>query len=655
MKQYFIIKLHNAVYNFQLLSGKTGLCSVYSYRPCCIAENGFILGVNDACDKYNIKAHEPLNEALLKCADLYAEEPRLDILKSASASFFEICSRFGITKEMSFDECLLEVEELSKTDIHPLTSAIREALLDELKIESDVKICSDYSRCINKYSASVSCSDYSIELLSELLSFKLSVDNSCAKLFSLETKDSDGKSQTIDRRVDLPCGDYTLIHFVLKNMLDLSAPVESITANLYDVSIKQEIAVQSKPASIEAKQRKVSSWDYAKQNKRLSDIINGNELFVYEKLCKYVNDNPDSLSFSELCALAEKANTRRIKQGSYYMPMSIVMNFVKRCDALCKENVKVLINGCCPFSLIFFIKDYCKAELFYSGMDERTVKLIKHLETHSPYRPLELAPAVDMEYDIAVSDDVSIPYNSRIEILLVKKQFFASEKRKQISSYKISNIYDFGNDGYVGTFDQLTAIVVNKNALPDNTELVSLDNDFEIIQRQEYITDNSLPCWVLYRNEKFDSIYSKLQFDLFDVQCSSQIKQRDYSANGDVCVISAACISGDGKVNIESGCRHVVSSEISKYEVSRYVDRDDIFFAAAKSSVLKVARKPKGCIPNPSTVLLIPKDNVNITLSDLNYFSSDEFKYFYNVALNHQNFILSADHLSKYFLGKVVS
>ena len=655
MKQYFRIKLHNAAYVFQLLSGKTRLSRVEKYKPCCIAENGFILGANSACADLNINVDEPLEKALLKCADLCVEAPNFSELRRYSALFLEICSRFGLAKLAAFDECLLETEELSYNEVPSFISALRDELQKELNTEADVQTLSDFSQSINPYSASAGHSDCVIELVAEILNFRLSIDNCCAKMFSMTVVDDSGITHTYDRHVDVPCGDYKMIHFVLKNMLDLTVKPVSVTVSLYDISIKQ-----SEPAPVKTRKdikerfRKKPLWYYTKKNAVLTEIINGKKLYCFENLCDYISNNPDLLGFEDLCAVAEKANTRRLKLGGYFMTASYAAKLVKMSDELNQRELSVLVDSYCPFSLLFILNDYCNAKLYFGDIDERTLELLKMLDVHSPFRPINLEPAMEMSYDISLSNKIKAKYPSKVRFLLVKKTFFASADREVLTSDAITKIFDFGTCGFSGSFEQFAVIVCDSTAEPDETEVISLDNDISVVQKQDYITDASLPCWVIYRNEQFDSVYSKMRFNLFNVYSGNQIKQRDYNSGGDVCVISASCIDGDGEVTLTGDCRHVTSSAIKEYRISEYVERDDVLFAAAQSSTLKVARKPKGCVPNPSTVLLIPKEDVKITDDDIDYYSSQEFRRFYDVALNHQSFMLSSDSLSQYFLGKVV-
>ncbi|MBR1531386.1 MAG: hypothetical protein IJ643_04940 [Eubacterium sp.] len=650
------IKLRNAVYEFQYLSGKTGFKSVSKNRPCCIADNGIVLGVNDACDKFNICAAEPLNEALLKCADLCNEEPKFDVLKKYSVKFFDICSRFGLVNALAFDECLLEVDDVEITDIYSCMLDIEEALKSELGTDSFVEVVDNSEQNINPYSASADWSAFAIQQLAAELHLKLSVDNAGAKMFSVQVSDCDGFIRTIDRRVELPFNDFDMICFIIRNMLDGETNVSRITVNLYDIHLNREEAKTSpKIDSVAKKYRKKPPWQYQKYNDLLTKTINANKLYVYDNLAEYLKYNPDNFDFDKLCAIAEKSNTRRLKLGSYYLSADYAEKFVSLCEAQKSNHIKVLINGYIPFVLLYHIKEVCRADFYYTNLDSRTVNLIEKLDALSPYPLLDLKPADSIDYDFIISGTPDVQYKSKYKVFIVRKSFFASAEKDAVAKNKIVQIFDFGEHGINGTYDQFVAILTDESQSPDTTEVLDLEDNYSVIQNQKYITDDKLPCWVLYRNDKFDSIYSKLEFNIFNVCTSNKIKQSDYNPRGDIRVISSACIDSERNVNVDEKCKFAQSKDIDKYDVFEYANRDDVFFASANGTALKIARKPKGCVPNPSTVLLVPKGDVAITEKDIEFLSSPEFKSFYDVALNHQCFTLSSGSISQYFLGKTVA
>ena len=145
-----------------------------------------------------------------------------------------------------------------------------------------------------------------------------------------------------------------------------------------------------------------------------------------------------------------------------------------------------------------------------------------------------------------------------------------------------------------------------------------------------------------------------MQFDIFDVSYF-EVKARDIQNSGEISVVSAEYIKKNGTVIIPDNCQHVNLQALAEYDFGKYVERDDVYIAAKTSTVIKVGRKPKGCIPNRSSVILIPKKEVSITPEDIQYYYTEDFRRFYDIALNRQNFMLSTDFVSLYFLGKRVS
>lgn len=653
-KIYFDIKLNNAAYSFQCRFDKTGLGGVYQNKPCCIAENGIVLGVNKACEQINIKINEPVEKALIKCADLYIEKPNYELINDCSLRFMKICSDFGIAKFLSYDKILLENDSFDESEAHYFIKAIKERISDELGAEANIDTYKTYASSFNKYSETVKADKNAAKILSARLSFKLKLDNAAARLFSIKVIDKSGIEHITDKRVAVPCCDSDMINFVIKTIFDNSIDADIISLSLFDIELtQQDTAAENKEPDIKTNLRRKKAWDYVKENKSITDFINKNGLYIYENLCEFLEENPLNLTFYELCALAEKANTRRLKLGNYYINPIYTEKFIKDCAALYKTKLKILINGYVPFLLMFMLNEYCRADLYYNNIDDKTLNIITKLEQYSPFVNLSLSPSHINNYDLIISYSINTLCKAKNEIIITKKAFLSSVERESIKSTAIDEIYDFGEFGFNGSFEQYIAIVISRSKAPNETKIVALDNNYSVLQKQRYITDDKLPCWILYRNKSFDSVYSKLQFGLFDIISGNNIKQRDYDANGNICVISAACIDLNGNVNTDKNCRYVMSSSIKENEAFNYIDRDDVFFASKKSTLLKVGKKPKGCIPGPSTVLLVPKNKIKITKDDLKYFSTNEFKQFYDTALNHQGFILSSDRISQYFLGKV--
>ena len=376
------------------------------------------------------------------------------------------------------------------------------------------------------------------------------------------------------------------------------------------------------------------------------------QLKKYSNLCDYIRGAEDD--FIQLCALAEKANTRRLKLGDYYINSPYAERFIAELPEAGDGEVSILIDGYCPFLLAFLLAErYGGQTTFYlHNIDERSEELLRLLNVHSPYHNIALCREEKREYTLAVTGGSSVLPKSRYELHLVRKSFFSGEERNELCARRISKIIDFGRDGFVGVTTQFSALLIDSLGTPENTLVCSLEGDYSLCQIQQYITDAALPCWVLYRNALFDEVYAKMQFGIFNVFCDSQIKTRDLSAGGDIKIVTAAYIGSNGAVTVAPDCASISSNIIKDYDVGAYLNQENLLIAPRLSRSFKIGRKPPGCVTNSSTAILIPKESVTFSDEDIGYLFSKEFQRFYDIALNHQAFSLAGDAPSLYFIGK---
>lgn len=66
-------------------------------------------------------------------------------------------------------------------------------------------------------------------------------------------------------------------------------------------------------------------------------------------------------------------------------------------------------------------------------------------------------------------------------------------------------------------------------------------------QPQNYIFDEKLPYWIIYRDGEFDAVCKKLDFNVFKVFRDRQITNELLSPKGEIRVLKSRNISDDGK------------------------------------------------------------------------------------------------------------
>ena len=65
----------------------------------------------------------------------------------------------------------------------------------------------------------------------------------------------------------------------------------------------------------------------------------------------------------------------------------------------------------------------------------------------------------------------------------------------------------------------------------------------------------------------------------------------------------------------------------------------------------RVMRNTDNVVVNGSVAVLIPKDDIELTDEQMEYFSTEEYRHFYKIARNYQTRSLNVDATSVYFYG----
>ena len=107
----------------------------------------------------------------------------------------------------------------------------------------------------------------------------------------------------------------------------------------------------------------------------------------------------------------------------------------------------------------------------------------------------------------------------------------------------------------------------------------------------------------------------------------------------------------DGSQIIAKYDSFIEDSKISELSVAKYLNADNVFLTPNMTYNPRVIRKPKNCLVNGSVAILIPKENIKITDEQLLYFSTKEYRDFYQIARNYQTRSLNVDACSVYFYG----
>ena len=204
----------------------------------------------------------------------------------------------------------------------------------------------------------------------------------------------------------------------------------------------------------------------------------------------------------------------------------------------------------------------------------------------------------------------------------------------------------------------IETICININTCnkPSNTKILSITQKEEINQKQNYFIDKELPYWIIYRNNDFDKLLDKMEFNIFDVFRDRQITNNNSSkSKKNIWVIKSRNINDDAtEINhIKDYDQYVDESDIEKYNVYEYLNKKNIYITPNMSYKPRVCEKPIGTIVNGSVAILIPKNKVKLSKKDMLFYATDEYRNFYKIARNYQTRSLNIDKTSVFFFGKL--
>jgi len=441
--------------------------------------------------------------------------------------------------------------------------------------------------------------------------------------------------------------------------------------------------------------------------KEINSIIQKNNLTDCNNLLKYIKKS--KYSYSTLARIAELSNTQREQNGAYYTNKFIVTEMVKQLDDVNKDKLDIIepsvgVGNFLP--LLIKKYDYVKElNIDVVDIDKNNIEILKVLLSKIKI-PANvkinyisddfLTHEFTKNYDICIgnppftkmkSNDKKLKeyiknsinkesYNlvaffwekclkmSNIVNLVSPKNILNTPEyfitRKILNKYAITNIIDFGELGFKGVLIETVAIVVNKNAKRKNSIVESIPKNLYKVQNQDYITDNELPYWIIYRNELFDRVSRKMTFGIFDVfrdrQLTNSIVNSTKNSKSDIRVIKSRNIddTGENIINISGYDSYISKNVINDYSVNKYINAENIYMTPNMTYKPRIMIKPKNTVTNGSVALLIPKDkNEKLTEKQMKFLSSSEYRDFYALARNFQTRSLNVDNNSVYFFGKL--
>ncbi len=435
--------------------------------------------------------------------------------------------------------------------------------------------------------------------------------------------------------------------------------------------------------------------------KEIKKIIEENNLYDVQKLLRYVEESKAKYSISTLSRIVEYANSSRISNSAYYTNKYIIQEIYKNLPEFNKDEVLIIEPSVGAGNFLPFIfKKYeavKKVRLKVIDIDENAINLLKCLYTedvvpqnfeieyiHADYLYFEHEKAdliignppftkINGDYrkalvDESVNKDLTnlsgfflekaVNNSDNVSLIMPKNLLNTPEyenTRKYLENKSIESIIDFGESGFKGVLVETINIIVCTTKKTQSTLIISIPNNERIVQKSNYIFDENLPYWVIYRDSFFDKIFNSMKFDVFNVFRDRQITNSNSSMIKDensIRVVKSRNITEDGDiVNIKGYDSYISEDNLKSLSVSKYYSNSNVYLTPNMTYKPRLIRKTDEYVVNGSVAILIPKEDFELTNQQMKYISSDEYRKFYKIARNYQTRSLNIDKTSVFWFG----
>ena len=484
----------------------------------------------------------------------------------------------------------------------------------------------------------------------------------------------------------------------------LSDEQKRVFLKKHEINIRQSLgeAVPTAIFNAIAKKIKAVTDNPPKTTAIINRIVASYELDSSESLLNFIDDNPEHLSLAQMGRVCELANSKRIDNAAYFTSKSLISAMLNNLNMVDKSTIRILepsvgIGNFVPL----LAKKFQGKNLIIDvvDIDATSLEIAKKLiKAHDLSESVQvnyicddfLTHAFAEHYDYVIGNPpfykMGADQNKKLElyrsaainketrnicsffldkavsladhVVLIFPKFvlntpeFAAT-REYLGKKSVECIIDFGEKGFPGVLVETIALFVNNLVKPRTTKVISFSKHLTLEQKQSYIFSDDFPYWLIYRDETFDEVSAKLEFDVFKVFRDRQLTSKHLRESGEIRVLKSRNISDDGTkiIDIENYDSYVNREDIKGLYVEEYLDDDSVYLTPNMTYNPRVMRKPKNVIVNGSVAILIPKGNFTTSDEQLKYFSSTEYRKFYQIARNYQTRSLNVDSCSVFFYG----
>lgn len=433
----------------------------------------------------------------------------------------------------------------------------------------------------------------------------------------------------------------------------------------------------------------------------IKTLIDKKQLATHSCLVEYIRHN-GHYSFVELSKIAELANAQREDNAAYYTRQDICYTIVKSLpDAKNYTELNILepsigVGNFLPV-LIMKYASVQTVNIDVVDIDANSIEILKELVAkidvpnnvninyinadfllynfdkkydivvgNPPYKKLTKEKLLLAQYKTDVFNkntnnifsffiEKAIKIGNVVSLIVPKSLINAPEfdaTRALMKEKNISRIIDFGERGFKGVKIETVSFVLNTRKHPSDMYVESYITGEVKCHQQEYLTDEKFPYWIIYRNDVFDEVADKMEFNVFKAYRDRIITKAITKDCGKIRVLKSRNIGNNEILDIPDYDCYVDSVE--GLDVAKYLNQENCVLLPNLTYNPRACFLPKGCIADGSVAILtLVKNDDIVTKDDLAFYATDSFAKFYAIARNLGTRSLNIDNNSVFFFGKL--
>lgn len=435
----------------------------------------------------------------------------------------------------------------------------------------------------------------------------------------------------------------------------------------------------------------------------INRIIDDYELDSVENLMAFLDENKLNLGDASLARIAELTNSLRENNAAYYTNKFIINEIYRMLPDIEKDEIYILEPSVGVGNFLPFIyrkyESVQKVHIDVCDIDLNNLNILKLLiakqqvpknveinYVHDDF----LLHKFDRKYDLIVGNppfskmkqseakeylknnlnkestntfefflEKSLKISEYVALIMPKAILNTPEfsvTRDMLADMRIDCIQDYGENGFKGVLVETVCLFIAPNEKPGKTVVESMTLNRKKEVKQNYITDNRFPYWIIYRDKFFDEVSDKLKFDVFSVFRDRQITNSNtYSVpkKKSIRVLKSRNISDDATEIIDiAGYDSYIDLDVAQgLSAYKFVGDKNVYLTPNMTYKPRVMQNTDNVIVNGSVAVLIPKIKIKLSKKQMLYFSSDEYRAFYQIARNYQTRSLNVDATSVFFYG----